>query len=624
MATILSVDAINVFYGRIQALRSISLNVEEGEIVALIGANGAGKTTTVRAISGLTPPAAGRVTLRGEDITHVPAEQIVAKGVGHAPEGRRIFSRMSVGENLDLGAYIRRDGASRKDLERVYHLFPRLKERVNQLAGTLSGGEQQMLCIGRALMSRPKVLLLDEPSLGLAPLMVDTIFEVIRDINREGTAVLLIEQNALKALGAANRGYVLETGRIVKEGRAAGIPRNLTRRGLCLLAVLASILAACVVPVGQRHQVGSLTIGADLPLSGDDAVDGIPVRNAINLALAQHPSVCGTSSHQDACVHLSPSFSDDVNKGIHDPAQGADNIRSLANDPTVVAVVGPLYDSVARSEIPVAESAGLALVSPSTTDPCLTQPSAPFGCQVAGASQNPGHKHSFFRVVGSQLSEAPAAADLAYRLLGKRNAYVVNDGSPMSHALATALVLRFTHDGGRIVDQSGADVIYEAGSDLAGAAALRRQLEALSPVPPLIGSDAFASDQFAKAAATAVRGSYYTVVGADASNTKSAAAFGRNYGQRFGRPPTSSSLAAFDATGVVIDAIARAIDEAGGSTPSRSQVVDELAKTSDYAGALGHFGFDGHGDTTLRWVSCYQWLAPTDPSGRFTTEIAVG
>ena len=223
MSTILEVEGIDVFYGRIQALRGVSLHVDEGEIVTLIGANGAGKTTTLRAISGLTPASAGAIRLRGEDITRLQAEDIVPKGIGHAPEGRRIFARMTVRENLDLGGYIRRDGAARADIERVYTLFPRLRERQNQLGGTLSGGEQQMLCIGRAMMSRPKVLLLDEPSLGLAPLMVDTIFQVIREINSEGTTILLIEQNALKALGVAARGYVLETGRIVKEGTSKAL-----------------------------------------------------------------------------------------------------------------------------------------------------------------------------------------------------------------------------------------------------------------------------------------------------------------------------------------------------------------------------------------------------------------
>jgi len=218
---LLEVDSVETFYGRVQALHGVSLKVEEGEIVTLIGSNGAGKTTTLRTISGLTPPVRGQVRLRGETITHLGAEQVVARGVGHVPEGRRIFSRMTVRDNLMLGAYIRKDGDGiRSDLERVFFLFPRLKERLDQIAGTLSGGEQQMLAIGRALMSRPRVLLLDEPSLGLAPILVDTIFQVLQEINKAGTTILLIEQNALKALHAAHRGYVLETGRIVQEGTA--------------------------------------------------------------------------------------------------------------------------------------------------------------------------------------------------------------------------------------------------------------------------------------------------------------------------------------------------------------------------------------------------------------------
>ncbi len=200
------------------------MTIEEGEIVTLIGSNGAGKTTTLRTISGLTRAAKGKVRLRGQEITQLAPDRIVMLGIGHAPEGRRVFNRMSVRDNLFLGAYVRKDGhAIREDEERVYRLFPRLKERRDQIAGTLSGGEQQMLAIGRAMMSRPRVLLLDEPSLGLAPILVDTIFQVIIDINKEGTTILLIEQNAAKALQVANRGYVLETGRIVKEGTARAL-----------------------------------------------------------------------------------------------------------------------------------------------------------------------------------------------------------------------------------------------------------------------------------------------------------------------------------------------------------------------------------------------------------------
>ncbi|HVS05725.1 MAG TPA: ABC transporter ATP-binding protein [Candidatus Dormibacteraeota bacterium] len=221
---LLEVDAVDTYYGRVQALHQVTLTIEEGEIVTLIGSNGAGKTTTLRTISGLNRPAHGQVRLRGQVISGLPPDRVVMLGVGQAPEGRRVFSRMSVRDNLFLGAYVRKDGpAIRSDQERIFHFFPRLKERRDQIAGTLSGGEQQMLAIGRALMSRPKVLLLDEPSLGLAPILVDTIFDVIREINKEGTTILLIEQNAARALQVANRGYVLETGRIVKEGTSQAL-----------------------------------------------------------------------------------------------------------------------------------------------------------------------------------------------------------------------------------------------------------------------------------------------------------------------------------------------------------------------------------------------------------------
>jgi branched-chain amino acid transport system ATP-binding protein len=213
---LLEVSAVRARYGAIEALKGISLTVGEGEVVTLIGSNGAGKSTTLRSIAGLTPASAGRITYDGEDITGVPADEIVTRGIALSPEGRRCFARMSVRENLDLGAYRRRDAASvAADMERVFSLFPRLKERVDQKAGTMSGGEQQMLAIGRALMASPRLLLLDEPSLGIAPVLVDRIYETIGEIHRSGVAILLVEQNASRALDAAGRGYVLETGRVV-------------------------------------------------------------------------------------------------------------------------------------------------------------------------------------------------------------------------------------------------------------------------------------------------------------------------------------------------------------------------------------------------------------------------
>ncbi len=218
-AAVIELREVDVYYGRVNALRKVSLVVRQGEIVALIGSNGAGKTTTLRTISGLIGPRSGEVRLFGNPTRGLGAEKIARLGVGHAPEGRRLFPRMTVRENLDMGAYTRSDRAGiRTDLERVFTLFPRLRERASQLAGSLSGGEQQMVAIGRALMSNPKVLMLDEPSLGIAPILVDAIFEVIREINSRGTTILLIEQNALLALKTAVRGYVLETGEVALSG----------------------------------------------------------------------------------------------------------------------------------------------------------------------------------------------------------------------------------------------------------------------------------------------------------------------------------------------------------------------------------------------------------------------
>ena len=217
----LKIDNIHVYYGAIHALKGVSLEVQKGEIVTLIGANGAGKSTTLRTVSGLLAPKSGSISFLGENIAGMPAHEIVKHGISQVPEGRRIFAEMSVQENLEMGAFTRKDKAGvEKDFEIVYNRFPRLKERRKQQAGTLSGGEQQMLAMGRALMSRPKLLLLDEPSMGLAPLLIKEIFSIIEDINREGTTVLLVEQNANMALSIAHRAYVMETGRITLQGAA--------------------------------------------------------------------------------------------------------------------------------------------------------------------------------------------------------------------------------------------------------------------------------------------------------------------------------------------------------------------------------------------------------------------
>lgn len=224
---LLEVDKIETYYGNIRALKGVSLNVNKGEIVTLIGSNGAGKTTTLRTISGMLRPRKGQVLFQGKRIDTLPPEQMVRLGIGHSPEGRRIFRRMTVQENLEMGAFARSDTAEiAKDMERVLTLFPRLKERLTQQGGTLSGGEQQMLAMGRALMSKPTVLLLDEPSMGLSPILVETIFSIIQDLNAAGNTILLVEQNALLALQVAHRGYVIETGHIVLEDTGANLLKS--------------------------------------------------------------------------------------------------------------------------------------------------------------------------------------------------------------------------------------------------------------------------------------------------------------------------------------------------------------------------------------------------------------
>jgi branched-chain amino acid transport system ATP-binding protein len=225
--TVLLVEDVHTFYGSIEALKGISLDVHEGEIVTLIGANGAGKSTTLRSINGLNHPRKGKIFFQGTDVTSMPPHQIVKRGISQSPEGRKLFPRMSVIENLEMGAFQRTDRAGiKEDMDRVFSLFPRLAERKTQKAGTMSGGEQQMLAIGRALMARPKLLLLDEPSMGLAPIFVEKIFEIVKEINAQGTPILLVEQNALMALDTADRGYVLETGTIALADDAKALRGN--------------------------------------------------------------------------------------------------------------------------------------------------------------------------------------------------------------------------------------------------------------------------------------------------------------------------------------------------------------------------------------------------------------
>ena len=223
----LEVKDLEVYYGMIQAIKGVSVHVDQGEVIALIGANGAGKTTILHTVTGLLSPKKGSVVFEGQEVTKIPAHKIVSLGMAHVPEGRRVFAELSVYENLKMGAYTRKDKSEiEENLQKIYERFPRLKERKNQMAGTLSGGEQQMLAMGRALMSQPKIILMDEPSMGLSPILVNEIFDIIQEVSKSGTTVLLVEQNAKKALSIADRAYVLETGRIALEGRAEDLLRD--------------------------------------------------------------------------------------------------------------------------------------------------------------------------------------------------------------------------------------------------------------------------------------------------------------------------------------------------------------------------------------------------------------
>ena len=418
-------------------------------------------------------------------------------------------------------------------------------------------------------------------------------------------------------------------------------------RAAVIILIAAMTLAGCTLGGdGAPHVVGTVKLGADLPLSGDDAPDGIPVKNAIELAIKQAGLVCGAAAHRDACVHLEAVIEDDVSQGIHDAAKGAQNVQRLAADGRVIGMVGPLYDSLAKSELPVANPAQLAMVSPAVTDECLTQEPADGHCGGLAARLRPGGGNTFFRVVTTQLDEGAAGADLAFRTLGKRQAFVMNDQSAFGQAVARAFADRFARDGGTVIDPSdlgafdpgqppafgtrvdrarasGADVVYFAGSAILAAAALRREMAARMPQVPLIGTDRLANSQFAKAAGASARGCYYTVVGPFPPQIHEAVSVSRAYRQAYGGDLAPASLAAFDATTLLIDALRRAIDDAGGKLPSRLDVLREVAKTTNYAGAMGMMSFDSHGDTSLKLVTVYQWLAATEPSGQVVAQLTV-
>jgi branched-chain amino acid transport system substrate-binding protein len=419
------------------------------------------------------------------------------------------------------------------------------------------------------------------------------------------------------------------------------------RRALAWLTLVALSLAACTGQSGgSQRTIGTISLGADLPLSGEDGPDGTPAKNAVDLAVKQAGRVCGAVRHQDACFDLRAIAYDEVLKGIHDPAQGAKNVELLAGDPSVVGLIGPLYDSLAKSELPVANAAHLAMVSPAATDECLTQEPPDGHCKGLAARLRPRGPNNFFRVVTTQLVEGAAGADLAFKTLGKRQAFVINDQTPFGLGIATAFVDQFVRDGGTVVDPSdlggfdpsqspdfgsrirravglATDVVYFAGADIYQAAALRHEMLAQMPKVPLIASDRLANNQFAKSAGAAARGSYYTVVGPHPASLRAAQQFLRDYQKTYGQTVGTYSLQAFDATNLLIAAIARAIDDAGGQRPTRAQVLLQVSRTTAYSGAMGVTTFDSRGDTSLMVFSAYEWMADTQATGTFVAQITV-
>jgi branched-chain amino acid transport system substrate-binding protein len=419
------------------------------------------------------------------------------------------------------------------------------------------------------------------------------------------------------------------------------------RARLAVLGLLALLVAGCTVGVGTpAHSIGVIKLGVDLPLSGDDAPDGLPAKNAIELAIKQAGRVCGPSRHPDACFDLKAVTYDDVSQGIHDPAKGMKNVQLLAADRAVLAMVGPLHDSVAKSELPVANAARLAMVSPGTTNECLSQEPPDGHCQGLSARLRAGGPNNFFRMATTQLVEGAAGADLAFKVLGKKRAFVVNDQTTFGLGIASAFAARFGADGGTIVDPSdlgafdpsqppafgsrvqralefGADVVYFAGTGIGAAASLRREMAARMPQVPLIGSDRLASSQFAKAAGPAARGSYYTVVGPYPAVLRTAQGFMRDYKSAYGHEAGPVSLLAYDATRLLIAAIGRAIDDAGGAQPTRDQVLKQVTLTRDYHGVMGTMSFDARGDTNLKVITAYQWLGANDAAGQFVVQPTI-
>jgi branched-chain amino acid transport system substrate-binding protein len=412
------------------------------------------------------------------------------------------------------------------------------------------------------------------------------------------------------------------------------------------LAVASVALAACGASSGTSQTIkGTIKIGIDLPVSGSDASDGQPTQNGAKLAVKLAGKVCGASSHTDACFTLASFPLDDAVNGVHDVQQGAKNVTQFVADNSVLAMVGPFNSGVAAGEIPIANSTDMAMISPSNTNECLTQEPADGHCKGQAAKLRASGKNNYFRVCTTDLIQGPAAADYAYNKLGKKKVYVLNDQQQYGLGIAKNFAAQFAKDGGTVLNPTdlgafdptsttdfksslsraqslGADVVFFGGTTATKGGQIRKQMAGIINVPYVAG-DGISGNQFAKDAGANAADSYFTVAGPYPLKLASAQTFNAAYKTEYGADPGAYSAQAYDAAKIIISSISKAIDDAGGSMPSRDQVRAEVAKTQGYNGAIGTTSFDTNGDTTLKIITIYKWTSATDTGGTFVDQVTV-
>ena len=403
---------------------------------------------------------------------------------------------------------------------------------------------------------------------------------------------------------------------------------------LAAMGIAGMILAACGNPTPGTTSIGTIKIGEDFPVTGADASDGLPTSKGAQLAITKAGKVCGASSHTDACVNVVNLALDDAVNGVHDPAQGAKNVQQFVADATVLGMVGPFNSSVARAEMPIANSAGLAMISPANTNECLTQEPSDGHCAGQAAKLRPTGKNNYFRVCTTDLIQGPAGADFAYKKLGKTKAYVMNDQQTYGLGIAQNFAKQFQADGGTILDSNlggfdpgsatisdfkakmnqakslGADVVYYGGTTATKGGLVRKAMLGILDVP-FVAGDGISGDQFLKDAAPNAANSYFTVAGPYPQKLSTATQFLVDYKTAYGEDAGAYSAQAYDAGAVLLAAIGRAIDDAGGKLPTRDQVTAEVAKTQNYHGVIGTTSFDANGDTSLKIITIYKWNPDT-------------